>query len=83
VAIFIVNKLNDGWDVLNLFNIVCFYNIKDEKHDGNRNRKDGKTTISEVQLIDRGVRYNPFLLHQKLIAMNIKDEKAIHRYLFV
>ena len=48
-AIFAVNKLNKGWDVLNLFDIVRLY----ESRDG-RNGKPGKTTISEAQLIGRG-----------------------------
>lgn len=79
-AIFTVNKLNEGWDVLNLFDIVRLYNTRDEKHDGNRNRTAGKTTISEVQLIGRGARYNPFSLPEKLLASNIKDEKAKRKF---
>lgn len=79
-AIFTVNKLNEGWDVLNLFDIVRLYNNRDEKHDGNRNRKAGKTTISEVQLIGRGARYNPFLLPEKMLAPNIKNEKSKRKF---
>ncbi|MGC8622247.1 MAG: DEAD/DEAH box helicase family protein, partial [Caldisphaera sp.] len=54
-AIFAVQKLNEGWDVLNLFDIVRLYEGRDSK-----NNKVGKTTISEVQLIGRGARYFPF-----------------------
>jgi type III restriction enzyme len=54
-AIFAVQKLNEGWDVLNLFDIVRLY----EKRDGKAG-KPGKTTISEAQLIGRGARYFPF-----------------------
>ena len=54
-AIFAVQKLNEGWDVLNLFDIVRCY----ETRDSGRNRI-GKTTISEAQLIGRGARYFPF-----------------------
>lgn len=54
-AVFAVQKLNEGWDVLNLFDIVRLY----ETRDGRRN-KPGKTTISEAQLIGRGARYYPF-----------------------
>ena len=55
-VIFAVNKLDEGWDVLNLFDIVRLYNTRDSK--GN---KIGKTTMSEAQLIGRGARYFPFL----------------------
>jgi type III restriction enzyme len=54
-AIFSVEKLNEGWDVLNLFDIVRLYNPRDAKAN-----KPGKTTISEAQLIGRGARYFPF-----------------------
>ena len=54
-AIFAVQKLNEGWDVLNLFDIVRCY----EKRDSGRG-KIGKTTMSEAQLIGRGARYYPF-----------------------
>lgn len=56
-AIFAVQKLNEGWDVLNLFDIVRLYEERDGK-DG----KPGKTTLSEAQLIGRGARYFPFKL---------------------
>ena len=56
-AIFAVQKLNEGWDVLNLFDIVRLYEAKDSK-----NNQLGKTTISEAQLIGRGARYCPFKL---------------------
>ena len=54
-AIFAVQKLNEGWDVRNLFDIVRCY----EKRDSGRG-KIGKTTMSEAQLIGRGARYFPF-----------------------
>ena len=54
-AVFEVNKLDEGWDVLNLFDIVRL----NENRDG-RNGKPGKSTISEAQLIGRGARYCPF-----------------------
>lgn len=49
-AIFAVNILNEGWDVLNLFDIVKL----DEA------QKSAKSTTSEAQLIGRGARYYPF-----------------------
>ena len=56
-AIFAVQKLNEGWDVLNLFDIVRLYETRDSK-DG----KVGATTLSEAQLIGRGARYFPFAI---------------------
>ncbi len=56
-AIFAVDKLNEGWDVLNLFDIVRLYDTRDSKAG-----KVGKTTMSEAQLIGRGARYCPFSL---------------------
>ena len=55
-AIFAVQKLNEGWDVLNLFDIVRCYTTRDA-----RAGKPGKTTIAEAQLIGRGARYFPFV----------------------
>ena len=52
-AIFAVDMLNEGWDVLNLFDIVRLYSTK----------KDKKTT-QEAQLIGRGARYCPFVLRE-------------------
>ena len=54
-AVFAVDKLNEGWDVLNLFDIVRLYDTRDGK-----NGVPGKTTIKEAQLIGRGARYCPF-----------------------
>ncbi len=56
-AIFAVQKLNEGWDVLNLFDIVRCYTTRDAKKG-----KPGKTTTAEAQLIGRGARYFPFVL---------------------
>lgn len=54
-AVFAVDKLNEGWDVLNLFDIVRLYETRDGK-----NGIPGKTTMKEAQLIGRGARYCPF-----------------------
>jgi len=56
-AIFAVQKLNEGWDVLNLFDIVRCYEARDSKAG-----RPGKTTIAEAQLIGRGARYFPFTI---------------------
>ena len=77
-AIFAVQKLNEGWDVLNLFDIVRLYEGRDSK--GN---KPGKTTISEAQLIGRGARYFPFKisdeqdLYKRKYDKNLDDELRI------
>src|SRR5690554_4719221 len=56
-AIFAVQKLNEGWDVLNLFDIVRLYDGRD-----GRAGNPGRTTLSEAQLIGRGARYYPFTI---------------------
>ena len=57
-AVFAVDKLNEGWDVLNLFDIVRLYDT--QSTGGSNKGKIGKTTMSEAQLIGRGARYCPF-----------------------
>ncbi len=49
--IFTVDKLTEGWDVLNLFDIVRLYE---------NNNKESNSTTKEAQLIGRGARYFPF-----------------------
>lgn len=58
-AVFAVDKLNEGWDVLNLFDIVRLYETRDGK-----NGIPGKTTMKEAQLIGRGARYCPFSIEE-------------------
>ena len=53
-AIFAVQMLSEGWDVLNLFDIVRCYDA------GSTN----STTTAEAQLIGRGARYFPFTLEE-------------------
>ncbi|WP_238698406.1 DEAD/DEAH box helicase family protein, partial [Helicobacter pylori] len=48
-VIFSVDKLNEGWDVLNLFDIVRL-----------KNKASQKDTTKEAQLIGRGARCYPF-----------------------
>ena len=54
-AVFAVHKLNEGWDVRNLFDIVRCYETRDTRFN-----RPGRTTIAEAQLIGRGARYYPF-----------------------
>ena len=56
-VVFAVDKLNEGWDVLNLFDIVRLYETRDA-----RGNQPGRTTMAEAQLIGRGARYWPFSL---------------------
>ena len=53
--IFAVDMLNEGWDVLNLFDIVRLYDT----------RSSASYTIKEAQLIGRGARYCPFLVNEE------------------
>ena len=64
-AIFAVDMLNEGWDVLNLFDIVRLYETRDGKWLRDGTYRAGKTTLSEVQLIGRGARYFPFELNEE------------------
>jgi type III restriction enzyme len=64
-AIFAVNMLNEGWDVLNLFDIVRLYETRDGKWLKDGTYRPGETTLSEVQLIGRGARYFPFRLNEE------------------
>ena len=54
-AIFEVKKLDEGWDVLNLFDIVRLYETRQSG-----GKKIAPATIAEAQLIGRGARYCPF-----------------------
>ena len=56
-VIFAVDMLNEGWDVLNLFDIVRLY---DTRQASGKAGKIGAYTIKEAQLIGRGARYCPF-----------------------
>ena len=67
-VIFEVKKLDEGWDVLNLFDIVRLYETRDAK-----NGKPGTATIAEAQLIGRGARYCPFVIEED-------DEKYKRKY---
>ena len=56
-AVFEVKKLDEGWDVLNLFDIVRLYETRQSG-----GKKISLATVSEAQLIGRGARYCPFQL---------------------
>ena len=71
-AVFAVDKLNEGWDVLNLFDIVRLYETRDAK-----NGIPGKTTMQEAQLIGRGARYCPFKVSEEQEKYQRKYDKDI------
>ena len=59
-AIFEVKKLDEGWDVLNLFDIVRLYETRQSG-----GKKISAATIAEAQLIGRGARYCPFKVDEE------------------
>ena len=71
-AIFAVHKLSEGWDVLNLFDIVRCYEARDSGKS-----KIGKTTMSEAQLIGRGARYFPFVTNRNPDRYRRKFDKDL------
>jgi type III restriction enzyme len=73
-AIFAVQKLNEGWDVLNLFDIVRCYEVRDSGKG-----KIGSTTMSEAQLIGRGARYFPFILPESHALSGVEGNDRFRR----
>ncbi|MCY4576945.1 MAG: DEAD/DEAH box helicase family protein [Candidatus Kaiserbacteria bacterium] len=59
-VVFSVNALNEGWDVLSLYDIVHFDIGKDKK-----------VKQQDIQLIGRGARYCPFLLKEEKNSHNL------------
>lgn len=55
--IFVVDMLNEGWDVLNLFDIVRLF----DERQGGAKATASTYTMKEAQLIGRGARYCPFI----------------------
>ena len=74
-AIFTVNRLTEGWDVLNLFDIVRLYQGQNA---GGSTKKTPEATIKEKQLIGRGVRYYPFAFNDKIKNKRKFDEDLNH-----
>ncbi len=75
-AIFTVKRLTEGWDVLNLFDIVRMY--EGQNTGGSNKGKSGESTVSEVQLIGRGVRYYPFNFEDKIRNKRKFDKNLNH-----
>ena len=77
-AIFAIQKLNEGWDVLNLFDIVRCYETRDTRFN-----RPGSTTVSEAQLIGRGARYFPFTVSENGDASDLlvnSDDKFRRKF---
>lgn len=77
-AVFAVEKLNEGWDVLNLFDIVRLYDTRDA-----RRGQPGPTTVSEAQLIGRGARYYPFKVKESQELYKRKYDEDLNNELRV
>ena len=77
-AIFAVQKLSEGWDVLNLFDIVrC--NTTPNTNIGSQS----DTPTSEAQLIGRGARYFPFVTNDNNDAYRRKFDDDLNHELRV
>lgn len=82
-AIFEVKKLDEGWDVLNLYDIVRLYETRQSG-----GRRISPATISEAQLIGRGARYCPFQLddeqprYQRKYDHDITNEMRVCEQLY-
>ncbi len=74
-AIFTVDRLTEGWDVLNLFDIVRLYQ---GQNTGGGRKSTPQATIREKQLIGRGVRYFPFAYGDKLKNKRKFDDNIGH-----
>ena len=72
--IFAVDMLNEGWDVLNLFDIVRLY---DTRQASGKAGKIGSYTIKEAQLIGRGARYCPFVVDDEELKFKRKFDGDI------
>ena len=77
-VVFAVDALNEGWDVLNLFDIVRLYNTRDTK----ANKPSG-ATVREAQLIGRGARYCPFKIGEGSESDRRKFDKDLEHPLRV
>lgn len=77
-AIFTVSRLTEGWDVLNLYDIVRLYETRDTGKTKTGRAKAGSSTIAEKQLIGRGVRYFPFEYNNKIKNKRKFDNDIFH-----
>ncbi|MEC1338856.1 DEAD/DEAH box helicase family protein [Bacillus velezensis] len=73
-VVFAVAKLTEGWDVLNLYDIVRI-----EKEAGTNK----KATMVEAQLIGRGARYYPFEINGEKSYQRRYDDDSSNKQLFL
>ncbi|EAD0971000.1 restriction endonuclease [Listeria monocytogenes] len=73
-VVFAVAKLTEGWDVLNLYDIVRI-----EKEAGTNK----SATIAEAQLIGRGARYYPFEIEGQKSYQRRFDNDSTNKQLFL
>jgi len=71
-AIFEVKKLDEGWDVLNLFDIVRLYETRQSG-----SKRISPATVAEAQLIGRGARYCPFQIEAEQPRFQRKYDEDI------
>ena len=79
-AIFTVDRLTEGWDVLNLFDIVRLYQ---GQNTGGSSKKTPEATTKEKQLIGRGVRYYPFTYKESIPNKRKFDDNLSHELRFL
>ena len=77
-AIFTVDRLTEGWDVLNLFDIIRLYQTQQYGGSTKKANKVPEATTKEIQLIGRGVRYFPFNYPDKIKNARKFDEDLKH-----
>ena len=75
-AIFEVKKLDEGWDVLNLFDIVRLYETRQSG-----GKSISPATVSEAQLIGRGARYCPFKINDEQTKFQRKYDSDVENEL--
>lgn len=73
-AVFAVARLTEGWDVLNLYDIVRI----EKEAATNKN-----ATLAEAQLIGRGARYYPFRIDNQQSYVRRYDNDLGHKQLFL
>jgi type III restriction enzyme len=70
-AIFTVQRLTEGWDVQNLYDIV---RMDTSQNEGGMTKKTPEATIQEKQLIGRAVRFNPYKIKNETFRNRQHDD---------
>ncbi len=77
-AVFSVQRLTEGWDVLNLYDIVRLYEGQNTGGSNVKKSATSRATTQEVQLIGRGIRYYPFSYGDKERGRRKFDDDLTH-----